>query len=238
MSCRMFLISVVSVLSVVLSPLWASSVIYVDDDAPLGGDGQSWATAYRFLQDGLCCDAAKTGDVEIRVAQGIYTPDCDEANPDGTGDRKASFELQSGMTLKGGFAGLLGDDPNAWDVELYETVLSGDLAENDVLLGDPCLFRDQVSREDNSLNVVTAGVLTVLHGVTVTGGHAQPYKCTGRNNCPDVLPTPGFNGGGMLIETDFVTVRQCQFHDNFAEQGGGGMFVYQVEGVLLEDWCI
>ena len=30
----------------------AGPVVYVDDDAPPDGDGLSWATAYRFLQDG------------------------------------------------------------------------------------------------------------------------------------------------------------------------------------------
>lgn len=30
-----------------------ADVIYVDDDAPLGGDGQTWATAFRFLQDAM-----------------------------------------------------------------------------------------------------------------------------------------------------------------------------------------
>ena len=30
-----------------------ASVVYVDDDAPPAGDGQTWATAYRFLQDAL-----------------------------------------------------------------------------------------------------------------------------------------------------------------------------------------
>ena len=30
-----------------------ANVLFVDDDAPLGGDGQTWGTAYRFLQDAL-----------------------------------------------------------------------------------------------------------------------------------------------------------------------------------------
>ena len=31
----------------------AQTVYYVDDDAPLGGDGTSWSTAFKFLQDAL-----------------------------------------------------------------------------------------------------------------------------------------------------------------------------------------
>ncbi|MCP4451474.1 MAG: hypothetical protein GY809_08435, partial [Planctomycetes bacterium] len=125
------------VLSMFVSPVWANTVIYVDDDAPLGGDGKSWQTAYRYLQDGLSVAAAMveqeapdagTGggpvrksltiaklvvdpcSVEIRVAQGIYVPDCNEDFPEGSGHRDASFELASGMVFKGGYAGLTGDD--------------------------------------------------------------------------------------------------------------------------------
>ena len=47
-------------------------ILYVDDDAPLGGDGLSWDTAYRFLQDAL---ATASDSTEIRVAQGAYQPD-------------------------------------------------------------------------------------------------------------------------------------------------------------------
>ncbi len=54
-------------------------VLYVDDDAPPGGDGTSWNTAYRFLQDALT-DACGGGIAEIRVGQGTYTSDRDEAN--------------------------------------------------------------------------------------------------------------------------------------------------------------
>ena len=53
----------------------AQVVIYVDDDASLGGDGLSWETAKSYLQDAL--SLATAGD-EIRVAGGVYRPDVDE----------------------------------------------------------------------------------------------------------------------------------------------------------------
>jgi hypothetical protein len=49
----------------------AQTIIYVDDDAPPGGDGQSWQTAYADLQQAL--DEAATLEVdaiEIHVADG------------------------------------------------------------------------------------------------------------------------------------------------------------------------
>ena len=100
-------------------------VLYVDDDAPLGGDGTSWNTAYRFLQDGLTV-ADGGGFAEIRVGQGSYTPDTDEANPDGTDDREATFQLLNGVALMGGYAGIGAKNPDDRDIELYETILTGD----------------------------------------------------------------------------------------------------------------
>ncbi len=43
---------------------------YVDDDAPVGGDGLSWSTAYQHLQDGLSEAAGDPSIIEIRVAAG------------------------------------------------------------------------------------------------------------------------------------------------------------------------
>ncbi|MEE8489510.1 MAG: hypothetical protein V3S43_04185, partial [Acidimicrobiia bacterium] len=54
-----------------------AQIRYVDDDAPFNGDGTSWTTAYRYLRDAL---ANAMGITELRVAQGIYRPDRDEAN--------------------------------------------------------------------------------------------------------------------------------------------------------------
>jgi hypothetical protein len=80
-----------AVLSVVVlaltSPAVAQPVLYVDGDAPPAGNGQAWGSAYRFLQDALADAAASGGAVtEIRVAQGVYTPDRDESNPQGAGE--------------------------------------------------------------------------------------------------------------------------------------------------------
>ena len=46
-----------------------AKVIHVDDDAPPGGDGSSWTTAYTFLQDALAEAETTAEPVEIRIAQ-------------------------------------------------------------------------------------------------------------------------------------------------------------------------
>ena len=154
----------------------AGDVIYVDDDANVGGDGQTWETAYKYLQDAL--DDALTDD-QIWVAEGTYKPDDDDANhPDGTGDREATFQLINGVGIYGGFAG--SEDPCTFDLgELdfvtNETILSGDLDGNDVDVNDPCDLQTEPTRGENSYHVVTGSYTdanTVLDGFTITGGNA------------------------------------------------------------------
>ena len=63
-------------------------VLFVDDDAPPGGDGMSWDSAYRFLQDAFAyADNQGNFTIEIRVAQGVYQPDRTQDNAKGSGDR-------------------------------------------------------------------------------------------------------------------------------------------------------
>ncbi|MHC4092314.1 MAG: right-handed parallel beta-helix repeat-containing protein, partial [Planctomycetota bacterium] len=64
----------------------AVTILHVDADAPAGGTGLTWSNAYQFLRDALADAAAAGGAVnEIRVAQGVYLPDRNEANPQGAG---------------------------------------------------------------------------------------------------------------------------------------------------------
>ena len=54
----------------------AGGTIYVDETK--NGDGSSWGTAYKYLQDALA--DAVTND-EIWVAEWTYKPDANTANP-------------------------------------------------------------------------------------------------------------------------------------------------------------
>jgi len=109
-----------------------AKTIHVDADAPSANNGTSWTDAYKFLQDALADANSSEKPVEIHVAQGVYQPDRSAAEPNGTGDREATFQLITGVALKGGYAGFGQPDPNARDIEFYETILSGDLDGNDV----------------------------------------------------------------------------------------------------------
>ncbi|MHC4687792.1 MAG: hypothetical protein ACYTEW_26320, partial [Planctomycetota bacterium] len=118
---------VVPILLLVMAGGALGRIIYVDADAIGANNGSSWSDAYIYIQDALV-DANLSGDVnQIRVAQGIYRPDQNSVYPDGTGVREATFQLINGVSLKGGYAGLGEPDPNERNIQLYETILSGDL---------------------------------------------------------------------------------------------------------------
>jgi hypothetical protein len=146
----------------------AQNVIYVDDSAAGIEDGTNWTNAYRFLQDALAEAGTASGLVEIRVAQGIYTPD--EGGGMTPEDPVAVFQLISGVDVKGGFAGVGATAPNARDHEKFVTILSGDLAGDDV--DNPGDLLGESSRAENSLVVVSGSGArnTLLSGFTIDSG--------------------------------------------------------------------
>lgn len=135
---------------------------FVDDDANWGGDGSSWDTAFRDLQDALDVIARDRPPLAtVHLAQGTYTPDR------GTGARWESFALTSAVSLIGGFAGIGAANPDANDPARFVSVLSGDLYRNDT----PGFG----NRNDNSHRVVDvsfADTAARLVGLTIRGGHA------------------------------------------------------------------
>lgn len=175
----------------------AQTILYVDQDAPPGGDGFSWESAYNDLAEPL---ELVVFNIVIRVAEGTYTPDR------GSGDRNATFRLKTGVTVEGGYAGISEPDPDVRDIALYETVLSGDLNGDD--------GPNFTSRGDNSYHVVTGSdtnATAVLDGFTVIGGNAD--GASGSNPI----------GGGMFISSGSPTIRGCSFRSNKATGNGGGV---------------
>ncbi|MHC4158283.1 MAG: hypothetical protein ACYSSO_04300 [Planctomycetota bacterium] len=167
-------------------------VIYVDTDATGADDGTNWTNAYNYLQDGLA--DANSGD-EIKVAWGTYKPDANSDNPSGSGYRTATFQLISGVAIYGGYAGYGEPDPNARDIEIYETILSGDLVVG------------------NSYHVVTSSgtdANAILDSFTIAGGDANGSDSNSV-------------GGGMYNYQGSPTVSNCTFRGNKA-LGSGGMF--------------
>ena len=213
----------------------SAKTIYVDANSP-GGDGSHWTDAYRHLQDALADADLAAKPVEIRVAQGIYKPD--EGAGVTVGVRTETFQLRNGITLTGGYAGAGAADPDAWDVDLYETILSGDLDANDVEAANPSDLLTEPTRAENSYHVVTGNgtdATAVLDGFTITAGNAdiaawgEGGGMLNHGGNPTILNCVFTNnsalgrGGGMVINHGAPTVVNCEFIGNSAGSQGGGI---------------
>ncbi|MHC4740456.1 MAG: hypothetical protein ACYS8Z_00940 [Planctomycetota bacterium] len=202
----------------------AGAVIYVDADSP-GGDGSSWAAAFKYLQNALA-----TADVndEIRVARGTYVPDQNSVNPAGSGDRLATFQLISGVGLYGGYSGYGEAEPDARDVREFETILSGDLLGNDIGEALPIEYATERTRAENSCNVVTArgtDERAVLDGFTITAGQA------------DGSDDHHGGGGGMCNDGGRPSVSNCTFTRNYSRGSGGAVWNRGDAGIVATN-CI
>lgn len=183
------------------------TILYVRAAAAPGGDGSSWANAYRELQSAL---PLATGGDQVWIAVGTYMPDFNTNSGLHDADRNRSFVLNPGVTVIGGFSGAPGTegnvnaratdpDPTVIDATV-ETVLSGDIGTN--------------GAGDNSFHVVaTNGVLpgtTLLKGVTITAGRAD-----GAN--------PANKGGAIYLDGDSLNITDCQFISNYGADRGGAL---------------
>jgi hypothetical protein len=141
-----------------------AEIVYVNiaNDIPFNQqDGDSWETAYRFLQDGLnkadfLIDEELADAVEIWVAAAFdvngdpipYRPDqrgvldgCTPGPsccpPAGDCNRTHSFQLRNNVAIYGGFAG--DEEPEEFHLrnwKVNQTVLSGDLQQNSTFIVD------------------------------------------------------------------------------------------------------
>jgi len=162
-----------------------STMLYVKPGEE--GDCYSWDTACD-LQTALAL--AEAGD-QVWVAAGIYKP------TSGT-DRNATFSLESGVAIYGGFTGTETSlAERDWETNL--TTLSGDIGTED-------------NNTDNSFHVVSgSGVDTtaVLDGFTITAANAN-----GGSSSQKV-------GGGMNLLSSSPTLTNITFSGNLAVEGSG-----------------
>lgn len=181
------------------------TVIYVDDDAPDGGDGSTWETGFNDLQFALWASQVIADSVEIRIADGVYLPSQ-------TGRTYDTFDLTthgsvSGFTLelRGGFRGLGGGgSPNERDLNEFHSVLSGDLNGDDLPNFEN--YRDNTNQimvigSNNSRRIIR------LDGLTFRGANGFNSR----------------NGGGLSLSSHraIITIANCVFTENSGDRGGG-----------------
>gem|GEM_PF-2110801 len=249
---KMMTLMVVTVSVVLLTGVtaWGQTTRYVDDDASTNGNGQSWATAYKRLQDALHDADTNGGTTEIHVAQGTYKPDQDEGGNIIPGDRTETLQLIDGVALYGGYAGIGAPDPDVRDIDSNATVLSGDLAGDDgpghlddflacyshvMPLRPGCEPFDSNSDGDvdyaDLLHFLDANNYTENSYHVVAASNTSPttvlngFTITGGNANGDGADR---NGAGLYNSFGSLTLTDCTFTGNTAARdfsgNGGAMY--------------
>jgi hypothetical protein len=165
--------------------------LFVDQNAPDGGDGLGWDTAFNDLQDALeYARSAVCGNVSlINVAQGSYSPGSDEGD---------SFILPPNISLVAGFP-TGGCDPNLRDPKKYVTTLTGKI--------------DDTRRNDT---VLVLGNNTYIEGFTITEASRFGqgiYGCCGDFSVINCKIDQNY-GYGAFIEDANATFKWCNFFGN------------------------
>jgi len=172
-----------------------AKVVYVEDNASAGGDGSSWTSAHKYLQDALA--GVASGD-EIWVAEGTYKPDQGAGILEG--NQTASFNLVNGVGMYGGFAGT--ETARTPLGQNSKTVLSGEIDQNESLWSIHVVVSYKTD-EDSA---------TILDGFRIIKGNAD--GSVGKYNVDSE------RGGGLLDRESSTLYSNCIFEHNKASSGG------------------
>jgi hypothetical protein len=183
-----------------------TGIYYAKPVASGSGNCQGWVNACT-LQEALSI-AYASGD-EIWVAAGTHKPTSD------TTDRTATFQLEDGVGVYGGFAGTETLRTQRGPVANV-TILSGDIDNNDSQspITDLSTVTGNVT---NSYHVVTGATGATLDGFTITAGYANGTS-------------PNDSGGGMYADSGDSILTNVIFEGNYAIMGGG---IYIAKGSTL-----
>ena len=181
-------------------------------------NGLSWASAYNEVQSAI--NAASNGD-QVWVAKGKYRPT--DYNPKGAGtavlSRTKTFVIKNGIDLYGGFAGTetaLDQRINYWIGQANETILSGDLNNDDDYSQWETYNQSLIKNTENSYNVIyyyNVYSTTIVDGFTISGGNANK-KVSGK---------PYHDGGGAHLTSSYAYLKNCRIIYNQAVNAAGAI---------------
>ncbi len=174
--------------------------LYVNGTVSASGEGSSWASAFKTLEDALLfTSSCRAGIDSIFVAGGTYRTESGDA-----------LSMKSGVKIYGGFAG----------TERF-------LSERDLLAGHTTVLRGEYESVIKNYQVDNTAV---LDGFTISGGRSEDgggmYNDQSSpviSNCIFANNQVQYWGGGMYNRESSPIVLNCIFFNNEARASGGGM---------------
>ncbi len=205
-------------------------VTYVRASAPLGGNGRSWAGAFRDLQDAL----ATPGVTNIWIAEGVYRADRS------TGNRDAVFLVENpSVSLYGGFTGNE-TSPAQRNIQAHPTILSADLLGNDSPLAVSHLdnaeqlltfnlpYNSTASAIVSGLGFVGARSITGFHipvFISAESGTCRIEDCAFYDNMVANID-PDSSAGALTSSAATLVLQRCRFTNNTSSAGGGAASLF------------
>lgn len=193
----------------------AAQVIYVKSGALGANNGTSWADAYDNLDAAL---TAATTNTQIWVASGVYKPNV-SVTPN------KSFELASGVSMYGGFAGTE-TNLSQRNFNTNLSILNGDIN------GDDLTDSLMLNKADNAWHVLRVygtnpALRAVVDGFVIRNGATKTA-----NADPDLTK----RGGGVVTAAK-LTIRNCIITQNFAASGAGLAALDAASAGLIVENC-
>lgn len=196
-------------------------ILYVNQSVSSSGDGSSWATAYKTLDEALqvahLCFLVR----EIRVAEGTYLVtkkayDMQEyiqgVERYSLDDREKTFHIRQGLRLIGGYK----TDGTIRNPSTYITTLSGDT--------DPNSQNDayHVCMMVSSPHYPIPWDSTIVDGLYITGG--KGINVNNENYTLNGSVTNNKFGAGIYAHGSNTAARNSIIKGNHAQEKGGAIF--------------
>lgn len=221
-----------------------SCVVFVSQEGTVTPpDGQSWASAFPRVQEGIDAAQAAGPGCEVWVARGTYYTYENDAND--------TLHLRSGVSVYGGFAGtetqredrnptaqltLLDGRREGHLTTHVNTVITAVDVEDALLDGFTVSF-GQASGVGGGMRIeggspsVTGCTFSGNQapsgaGMYISGSTATITACTFSGNTANGM------GGGLLVDNASPALTGCTFSANEASDGGGGVWVYSGSPIL------
>lgn len=174
--------------SLLLTSMQGQTIVYVDKDAPEGGDGSSWMTAFKYLNDALSDAGIGLGEHHLWIAEGTYYTD--EGDLYANDDQNSKYVIPYTVTaVIGGFVGTE-NSADAADPARYLTTLSGLIFEEYGATGIGSSYLLETEAGSSAL---------LIKGFTVSNSSDQSGCLINITNATDRIQT---------------TFEQCRFLDN------------------------